>query len=353
MRCPLRATSPTSRRLDTGIFVYVEAATAGDAQPAMSTTFTWFGRRGEILGRVDAPPGAVNPRLSPDQRRIAFNTALTATNPDIYTIDLERGATTRRTFDAGADVTSDLVARRLAAGLRFQPRRRLRARTRSTRKAANGSGGDELLYAGEPGELLVPSASSADGRYLFFGRARRNTFTGHSDLWVLPLTGDKKPFSLIESPAVKEAAVLSPDGRWVAYATKESGTRQIVVQPFPDPSGGRWDISTNGGMEPRWRGDGKELFYLGLDGTMMAVEVEGGSGDAFEFGPPRALFQTGIVIPEIPREYFYDVAADGERFLVNVITAGQSELRKSGGDDHADPRDRELEGAAAALSHPA
>jgi len=307
----------------TGIFVYVEGATTGDAQPAMSGTFTWFGRRGEILGRVDAPPGAANPRLSPDQRRIAFNSAITAPNPDIYTIDLERGATTRRTFEAGADAVPIWSAD--GSRLFFGSSRGVIApgTNQLYSRAANGSGGDELLYAGEPGELMIPSAVSADGHYLLFARARRNSYTSRTDIWVLPLTGDKKPFPLIESPAVKEAPVLSADGRWLAYCTKESGTRQIVVQPFPDPSGGRWEITANGGMEPHWRGDGKELFYLGLDGTMMAVEVQGG-GDAFEFGPPRALFQTGLAIPEVPIEYFYDVAADGERFLVNVNSAGQS-----------------------------
>ena len=308
----------------TGIFVYVEAAATGDAQPATSTSFTWFGRRGEILGHVDTPSDAVNPRLSPDQRRIAFNTPTWAVNPDVYTIDLERATTTRRTFDASADVNATWSPD--GSRLIFESNRGTAlGANRLYARAANGSGGDELLFAGEPGELLIPSAWSGDGRYLLFGRARFESFTDRMDLWVLPLTGDRKPYALIESAAPKGSAVLSPDGRWIAYETKESGTRQIVVQPFPDPSGGRWDISANGGMQPRWRGDGKELFYLGLDGTMMAVPVEAGSGDAFEFGPPSALFQTGIVIPAIPQEYFYDVAADGERFLVNVHSAGQSD----------------------------
>jgi Tol biopolymer transport system component len=309
----------------TGIFVYVEAATTGDAQPSTSTSFTWFNRHGEVVGRVDASHGAANPRLSPDQRRIAFNTSRTAANPDIYTIDLERGATTRRTFDAGADLTP--IWSPDGSRLVFNSNRDASAvgANQIYARAANGSGGDELLFAGEPGDLVIPSAWSADGRYLLFMRARLESFTDHMDIWVLPLTGDKKPFPLIESRAVKGPAVLSPDGRWVAYATNESGKAQIVVQPFPDPSGGRWDISANGGIEPRWRGDGKELFYLGLDGAMMAVEVQSGSGNAFEFGPPGALFQTGIVIPEVVLEYFYDVAADGERFLVNVNSAGRTE----------------------------
>jgi len=309
---------------DTGIFVYVDTATTGDAQRATTRRFTWFDRHGEVLGRVDALPGAVSPRLSPDQRRIAFNTPLDSANPDIYTIDLERGATTRRTFAEGGDVRPIWSAD--GSRLIFSSNRGTGPTSPNQlyARAANGSGVDELLYAGEPGEYFVPSASSADGRYLLFARGRIATYTNRSDIWVLPLTGDKKPFPLIESRAVNIAPVLSPDGRWIAYTTNESGTRQIVVQPFPESSGGRWDVTTSGGMEPRWRRDGKELFYLGLDGTMMAVEVQRGSGDAFEFDAPRALFQTGIVLPAFPIEYFYDVAADGERFLVNVSTAGQS-----------------------------
>jgi Tol biopolymer transport system component len=308
----------------TGIFVYVEVAGAGDAQPVTSTSFTWFSRRGEILGHVDAPSDAVNPRLSPDQHRIVFNTPTSAANPDVYTIDLERGTTTRRTFDASADVNATWSPD--GSRLIFESNRGTAApgASRLYARAANGSGGDELLFAGEPGDVLIPSAWSGDGRYLLFARARYDSFADRMDLWVLPLTGDGKPYALIESAAQKGAPVLSPDGRWIAYQTKESGTPQIVVQPFPDPSRGRWDISANGGIQPRWRGDGKELFYLGLDGTMMAVEVETGSGDAFEFGPPSALFQTGIGIPGIPQEYFYDVAADGQRFLVNVHSPGQS-----------------------------
>ena len=94
---------------------------------------------------------------------------------------------------------------------------------------------------------------------------------------------------------MNEAPRLSPDGRWVAYTTNEAGFRQIVVRPFPDTSGGLWQISTNDGMEPDWRGDGTELFYLGLDGMLMAVDVE--SGEVFGFGAPRALFPTGTAIP--------------------------------------------------------
>ena len=133
---------------------------------------------------------------------------------------------------------------------------------------------------------------------------------------MLPLDGDRKAFPLLTSTALKGGPRLSPDGRWLAYQTDESGTRQIVVQPFPAVNEGKWQVSTNGGIEARWRRDGRELFYLGLDGAIMAVEVT--PGPTFDAGPPKALFNTGVIVPAFVAEYFYDVTADGQRFLVNL-----------------------------------
>jgi Tol biopolymer transport system component len=296
-----------------GILVYT-TATPDSPSGNADRRLTWFDRRGEVVGHVDVAQGASNASLSPDQRRIIFNTPAIA-EADVWILDLDRGAATRRTFGPRGNTAplwspdgSEFV---------FNSNRSSTSPNQIYERAANGTGSDVLLCAGEPGELLIPSSWSPDGRFIFFGRTRFETLTEREDVWMLSVA-DKKPAPLIESNVVKEAARLSPDGRWLAYTAKESGVRKIVVQPFPDVSGGKWELSPGGGMEPRWRADGKELFYLGLDGMLMAVEVQ--SGEVLEYGAPQPLFQTGIPIPSIPLAYYYDVAADGQRFLVNAVT---------------------------------
>jgi Tol biopolymer transport system component len=296
---------------DNGVLVF----TSGPQQApgAAGRRFTWFNREGDVIGYVDAAPGAINPTLSPDERRVAFNTSVQQPNPDVWIVDLERGAATRRTFDpSGASVPlwSPDGPRFI-----FNSRRGTSTPNQLFIRASNGSGSEEPLYSGTPGEFLVPLDWYGD--HILFQRQHVDSLTQRSDIWALPTTGEKTAFRLFESNSNNNAAKLSPDGRWVAYATNESGVRQIVVRPFPDTSGGLWQVSTSGGMEPHWRGDGKELFYLGLDGMLMAVDVE--SGEALELGAPRALFSTGIAIPAVPLEHFFDVAADGQRFLVNTI----------------------------------
>jgi dipeptidyl aminopeptidase/acylaminoacyl peptidase len=151
-----------------------------------------------------------------------------------------------------------------------------------------------------------------------FARLDSATWQERNDLWVLEMTGERTASALIESPFRKGSAKFSPDGRWIAYASNESNGFQIFVQPFPDLSRGKWQISARGGQEPRWRADGRELFFLDPDGVLMAVDVQA-EGEVFEYGQPLALFATGVTLPSIDEtpDYFYDVTSDGERFLVN------------------------------------
>src|SRR6185436_13493960 len=137
------------------------------------------------------------------------------------------------------------------------------------------------------------------------------------DTWVVPLTGDRKAVPYIESTFEKSQERISPDSRYVAYTTNETGMYQIVVQTFPDPNGGKWQITADGGIEPKWRRDGKELYYLAPDGKLMVVPVNAGA--TFSAGKPTALFQTPLTFLRggPPRDRRYDVAADG-RFLIAV-----------------------------------
>ena len=130
-------------------------------------------------------------------------------------------------------------------------------------------------------------------------------------MFVLPLSDDRKPVSFLQTQFNEQDSALSSDGRWIAYASNESGTYEVYVAPFPSP-GVRTRVSVSGGQKPRWRGDGREIFYLAPDGMLMAVAMSG-NGPNFDVGAAKALFQTRATTGNDP----YDVTADGQRFLVN------------------------------------
>src|SRR5262249_29639715 len=158
-------------------------------------------------------------------------------------------------------------------------------------RAANAAGSDELLYQGKKDEVLAPTDWSRDGKTIVFLRTGLSAFGTHVDVWVLSAE-DHTASALLESPFRKGPARFSPDGRWIAYGTTESGDSQIVVRHYPDVRQGQWQVTTRGGYDPRWRSDGRELFYVSAEGDVMAVDVQ--PGDAFETGAPRKLFSAGI-----------------------------------------------------------
>jgi Tol biopolymer transport system component len=185
-------------------------------------------------------------------------------------------------------------------------------------KASSGAGQDELLLKSSNTNPMIPTSCSLDGRFLIYYEIDLKT---KRDIWVLPLSGDRKPFNFLQTEASEAAGQLSPDGRWMAYTSDESSLFEVYVRSFPS-GGGQRLVSTNGGIGPYWRRDGKELFYYAPDGKLMAVEVKsgprGGSQEAsFEAGTPRVLFEfrSGTVQPNRP----YAVTADGQRFLLNTI----------------------------------
>ena len=153
-----------------------------------------------------------------------------------------------------------------------------------------------------------PEDWSEDGRYLAYGR---NTTQGIGGLFALPLFGDRTPITIADTPFGEDEPRFSKDGRWVAYNSDESGMNQVYLVSFPATDQKR-QISNDGGVQPRWRHDGKELFYLGLDGRIMAVDLQVDS--TIEAGVPRPLFNTRLNV-DSARDQFA-VAADGQRFLV-------------------------------------
>jgi Tol biopolymer transport system component len=179
---------------------------------------------------------------------------------------------------------------------------------------SNKAGTDELLLEGPGNFTMTPSGWSADGRFIAYT-------TRGSDVWVLPLFGDRKPFALAESPFTEGSAVFSPDGRWIAYTSNEGGQPNVYVQPFPGP-GAKSQVSRDSGSHPVWRADGRELFYLGADRTMMAVPIA--AARSFDAGAPQVLFPTNA--STLTPNQAYAVTRDGQRFLVNARPSQSSSV---------------------------
>jgi Tol biopolymer transport system component len=280
----------------------------------------WRDRSGQRVGELDVPASFVQPAVSSDGNRVAVVIPSTSGTKleDVWIVDVARNVSTRLTFDDARDSLpvwspdGTRVAFNSGRGADRVPA----LPSALYERAASGAGSDRLLFAGQVDVLTIPWDWSHDGRYILFGRATVNTFSTQSDIWVLPASGDGEAFPLVESPFRKGPARLSPDGRWIAYGTNDTGADQIVVQPFPDVSQGKWQVSTRGGLDPHWRADGRELYYIAPNGDIMVVEI--GAGDTFEPGAPRILFSTdGIVQSEQVPNYYYSVTGDGERFLVS------------------------------------
>jgi eukaryotic-like serine/threonine-protein kinase len=158
---------------------------------------------------------------------------------------------------------------------------------------------------------------SSDGRFLMYFSVDAKTGT---DLWVLPLMENARPFPFLTTNSAEVWGQFSPDSRWVAYQSFESGQWEVYIRPFPGP-GGQWPVSTSGGAYPRWSSDGKELYYLDPTGKLMAAPIAA-KADSPEVGTPVVLFQTRILgggVNTVGRNHQYDVAPNG-RFLINVLT---------------------------------
>ena len=294
---------------DTGLLFYHKAA------PRAGKQLLWFGRDGKSLGQVGVEANYGNVDISPKGDRAAVD-ILTNNNRDIWVVDLERSVAQPITFDAGADWTASWSpdGSRLAFA---STRSQTDGATRIFEKSSTGAGTETVLPSGDPS--AIPVNWSADGQYIVFSRLRQAGNTSSYDTWLLPTFGDRKPRPLLETGFDKFQARVSPNSNFVAYSTNESGTYQIVVQTFPDASGGKWQISADGGVEPKWRRDGRELYYLGLDGKLMSVAT---GGPPFTASRPVELFQTPLTVnrAQPTRDRRYDIAPDG-RFLMVIPSA--------------------------------
>jgi Tol biopolymer transport system component len=271
----------------------------------------WMDRKGVRAPSVSMPGTFGSLRLSPNGHRLALDQRDKEGNTDIWVIDLDRGVPDRLTFDPATDEYP-----------RFSPdgkqivytSRRSGVRRMFTRPAVS-IGVDQPLPSDTPPDMedVAEDWSTPDGKYVVFVRAPFGI--QFVEIWVKPMFGDGKPFPFSQSKSfVQGQPRLSPDSHWLAYMTNQTGNNQIVVQAFPDPNGGKTTVTAQGGMFPTWRGDGRELYYLALDGKIMAVPVKE-NGDKIMFGDPTPLFQSPLTIPTFPTPHQYDVTSDGKRFI--------------------------------------
>jgi Tol biopolymer transport system component len=288
----------------------------------VQSQFVWFDRSGKA---PEAVPGSdigdgFNSALSPDGRRLAFSRFADDTpgkTTDIWLLDVARGVASRFTSDPMFDLTPVWSPNgdRLAFA---SNRKRADGSTGSFdvyAKAATGLGNEDRLVGHDLGD--PPSDWSPDGRFILYNRESRDN---SNDIWGLPLAGDRQPFPVVETKFAESNGQFSPDGKWIAFQSNESGQVEVYVQPFPGP-GRRTRITRDGGDQARWRHDGKELFYLTPDDRLMAVPMQlDAERDTVDAGMPQMLFALRVNgVPRHPYGRHYSVSRDGQRFLVDTL----------------------------------
>jgi|HubBroStandDraft_6_1064221.scaffolds.fasta_scaffold06579_2 serine/threonine protein kinase len=301
---------------ETGTLVYQsgEASTGWD--------LVWFGRDGKPIETVAQASRYIGPSLSPDGTR--FVVTIFVGNQGIadnWIFDLTRATRTRMTFSSSVTPYANL------GGATWTPDSKTIFYTAVSQgvfriygKAADGSSSERLIL--DSGDTSAyPSSVSPDGRYLVYMKRLNPNQTGNDQtgnhIWALPLSAegkpaDGKPFPIVQDAFDEKAPIVSFDGKWLAYQSNESGRAEIYITAFP-AGGAKWQVSSNGGTMPKWRRDGKELFFADPQDNIVAVDVNT-SGNAVKLGAPHTLFQA----VGIQRDFGpFDVTADGKKFLIN------------------------------------
>jgi Tol biopolymer transport system component len=290
---------------DNGILVY--AAGAGGSKARLA----WYDRSGKPIGEPFGDP--IDYRdfsLSPDGKRLAADVEDSTTGiSDIWLSDFARGTRTRFSFGPGPSICP--VWSPNGSRIAFA-RMEKTLLTRIVAKLSSGGGGEETLLRSS-GDIC-PKSWSPDGRYLAYDTLAAVART-RSDIWILPLFGDRKPFPFLETQFDELSARFSPDGRWVLYTSDESGRPEIYVAPFPGP-GSKWQISAGGGLGGEWLQGGKEITYRTLDLNQMSVQVKA-DASGFETGVPRVLFNASNAT-------FLQNDPTGDRELLAILPAAQN-----------------------------
>jgi Tol biopolymer transport system component len=267
---------------------------------------TWFTREGKELGTIGEPQVYANPQIALSGRHVVVDQTDTGSqNTDIWTYEVQGGSAKRLTFDPALDATpvwspdGEKVVFTSSRGSAFN----------LYMKAANGAQEEKVICESESDKY--PNSWSRDGKHILYQEGL--------DLKYLTLP-EMKSAPFLKGPATLKNAQFSPDGKWVAYDSNESGKWEVYVTSFPEAHG-KWQVSSGGGEQPRWRGDGEEMFYLAPDAKIVAVPVKAGAG--FDPGAPVALFQTNPKETLATSEQaIYDVDPGGQKFLVNTLVKG-------------------------------
>jgi serine/threonine-protein kinase len=288
----------------TGSLVYLPAL-----PQATQRRLVWVSRNG-VEQSIAAPEHVYwNPRVSPDGRRLALQ--IMDPEPQIWLYDFARETLTPLTFGGGRNGNGSPVWTPDGKRITFGSNREGQAQQEIYWQSIDGGSGFERLASGEYSR--IPSSWSPDGQLLAFTEPNPNT---GGDVGVLRL-GDRVAQPFIRTPAREYAPQFSPDGRWLAYVSNESGRPEVCVRPYPGP-GEKWQVSTSGGAEPVWNPNGRELFYRSGD-KMMSVEIA--TRPSFVAGKPRMLFEGPYVATSpVFTSPLYDVAPDGQRFLMLKAT---------------------------------
>ncbi len=307
---PLRAGSFTAS--DTGVLAY-GGGTASDMRQ-----ISWFDREGKALRTLGSPGLYMGFELSPDEKRVALDLINLGGEREIWLMELDRGVASRMTLTSSAELfpvwspDGSRIAFGSSPGM---------GRAELYQRPSSGAGAAEPLLLSEARK--VPNDWSRDGKFLLFGSSRPLYGVGadsKSELWALPLVGGHTPFSVVQIPPFNVThGSFSPDVRWIVYVSDESGRQEVYVQSFPEPSVKR-RISTDGGFQPRWRRDGKEIFYLAPDGQLVSAAVTTGTaGSTLDVARPTPLFRTDAAAMEGSGDSMqYAVSGDGQRFLLST-----------------------------------
>ena len=285
-----------------GVLAYQTATVA-------RSRLTWFDRSGTVLGTLAEPDDYDDVALSPDGTRVAVSVLdPPRASRDVWAIDVTRGVRERLTFDPGDDFAPNW-AKDGSGRIVFSSRR-----ASGVNLYDKAGGGSESLLFADPIGKFNPDMSP-DGRAVVY--VAGGGIINRSEIWMLPLVGDKKPVPLVATPFIQTHPRISPDGHWLSYTSNDSGEREVYVASFPVP-GSRVRVSAAGGGWARWSPTGKEIFYLAPNNDMVAVPFTT-QGGAIQIGPPARLFaatpRAGTRLDAFP----YDVAPDGRRFLVNTL----------------------------------
>lgn len=283
-----------------GTIVY----TRGTARPLV---LTWFNREGKAVGTLGEPGQYTNVTLSPDGTRLAVSlTSGSPANRDVWIVDLAGGSASRVTLDPAVDATP--IWSPDGTRVAFSSQRAGPYQIYVSASTISATPQAEVLLKADAASIATDWSS--DGRHIVF--TRTGPATG-LDLWVLPVSGDRQPFPFLQTPAVEDNGAFSPDGQWIAYQSNASGRDEVYVQRFP-PASGQFRVSRSGGTQPRWRGDGKELFFLAPDGSVMAAAILEGPQPAA--GVPQTILPAAMTLVI---RHAYTVTRDGQRVLIPVL----------------------------------